>query len=328
MYNVSEMAGEKVKYINEVLLVYNVSNSLNYNNSWLNDKTVNTRVEINNYLHNLKKLDIFNLEKTNYKKNIINNKPIYISLTSIFDNQYILLKTLISIKNQTLKPNKCYIYLSENKYLLDKGFKNKKITNIDLNNFIKTNKNLFCLKWVDNIGPYRKLLPLLKNKWNNDCLIITIDDDTEYDKYLIENLINDYYKYNCVINYRGFTLNFKNINDITYENRKFENLNLYNFATGKGGILYHPIFFHKTNNLIFNNKIYNKYCKTGDDIWFTFVRICNNINCYISDKKYMINDNTINENALYYNYNKINNTNTKNIKNVINILIKLGYLDI
>ena len=62
---------------------------------------------------------------------------IYISLTSIFNNQSELLKTLISVKNQTEQPSKCYIYLSEEKYLLDNGFKNRKITNNDLKTYIE-----------------------------------------------------------------------------------------------------------------------------------------------------------------------------------------------
>ena len=50
------------------------------------------------------------------------NTKIFVSLTSIFDNQNILLKTLQSIKNQSLMPNKCFIYLSEEPHLLDKEF--------------------------------------------------------------------------------------------------------------------------------------------------------------------------------------------------------------
>ena len=52
---------------------------------------------------------------------------------------------------------------------------------------------------------YRKLLPLLKDKWNEDCIIITIDDDTIYDTNLIENLVNDYHTNKCVIGNRGFS---------------------------------------------------------------------------------------------------------------------------
>jgi hypothetical protein len=80
-------------------------------------------------------------------------------VTSIFQRQDKLLKTLKSIINQTLLPNKCYIYLSTEPYLLDKGFKDK-IINIELSNFLNKN-NIFEICWCKNIGPYRKLLPLL-----------------------------------------------------------------------------------------------------------------------------------------------------------------------
>jgi len=253
----------------------------------------------------------------------------YVSLTSIFDNQSVLLKTLISIKNQTEIPTKCYIYLSEENYLLDKGFKNKIITNDNLKKYIETN-SIFEIKWVRNIGSYRKLLPLLKEKWNEDCIIITLDDDTEYDSNLIYNLKKDYYNYNCVINYRGFTLK-KQDNLFNYENRdNLINNYLYNFFTGKGGVLYHPSFFHKTDDLIFNEELFSNLCNTTDDIWFNFIRICNNINCFIDNKKYMISDNTT-KYGLYVNFNSKNklnsklNLNTFNMNETIKYLRKLNY---
>ena len=76
--------------------------------------------------------------------------------------------------------------------------------------------SIINIKWVKNIGSYRKLLPILKDKWDEDCIIITIDDDTIYDTHLIENLINDYDKQKCVIGYRGFTLLFDKIENFDY----------------------------------------------------------------------------------------------------------------
>ena len=38
--------------------------------------------------------------------------------------------------------------------------------------------DIFKVFWGNDIGPYGKLLPLLKKKWKEDCLIITLDDDT------------------------------------------------------------------------------------------------------------------------------------------------------
>lgn len=61
--------------------------------------------------------------------------PVYVSLTSIFKNQSKLLRTLVSITKQTYSPNKIFLYLSETPYILDSGFKKKKITNIKLSKF-------------------------------------------------------------------------------------------------------------------------------------------------------------------------------------------------
>ena len=251
---------------------------------------------------------------------------VYLSLTSIFSNQSILLKTLISIKKQTLLPDKCFIYLSEEPYLLDCGFKDKNINN-NLYKFIKNN-DMFEIRWHKNIGPYRKLLPILKEKILEDCIIITLDDDTEYHPNLIKNYINDYNSYKCCICYRGFTMKIKkNIRNLNYEERdKLIKNNLFNFHTGKGGVLYHPKFFEKTKDVIFLRKIYKECCETGDDIWFNFMRIANGINCYINTKPYMINDFTKSDTALWYNFNNINKLNTRNINKTINKLLELNII--
>jgi hypothetical protein len=254
------------------------------------------------------------------------NGNIFVSLTSIFKNQAILLKTLESIKFQTVKPNKCYIFLSEEPFLLDTGFKDKIITNTALNNFIKDN-SIFEIRWVENEGPYRKLIPLLKEKWNDDCIIITIDDDTVYDNMLIENYINDYIIHDCCINYRGFTLKSDDLKNINYDNRgTLKKINLYNFCTGKGGVLYHPKFFKNISphDLIFNKELYLKDFSKCDDMWFNFIRIINNVNCYIDTKKYMIQDNTNFNNSLYSKYNM--NENNKNMQKIITLFTNLGYL--
>lgn len=87
---------------------------------------------------------------------------VYISLTSIFKNQKILLATLQSIISQTQLPDKIFLYLSEEPFILDTGFENKEITNVDLLNFLEENKEIIQINWVENEGSYRKLLPLLK----------------------------------------------------------------------------------------------------------------------------------------------------------------------
>ena len=258
-----------------------------------------------------------------FDTSIIISSPVYISLTSIFKNQDILLKTLRSIMKQTRLPDKIFLYLSEESYILDSGFKDKKITNQNLLKFINNN-SIIDIKWVKNTGSYRKLLPLLKDKWDEDCIIITIDDDTVYDTKLIENLLNDYNEQKCVIGYRGFTPLFDKLENFDYSKLdKLKNVSLYNFLTGKGGILYKPQFFHKTYDLIFNDKIYLDTCPTGDDIWFYTIRILNNVNCYKGNKEWGLKN--LSNNGLFITFNSKDNNNNKSFKNTFKKLKELEY---
>lgn len=250
--------------------------------------------------------------------------PVYISLTSVFERQHILLETLKWLSKQTKQPDKIFLYLSEEPYILDTGFKKKKITDADLLNFIKNN-SIINIKWVKNIGPYRKLLPLLKEKWKEDCIIITIDDDLKMNKNSIKNLIDDYTKYKCVINYRGFTPMFNKIENFDYHKRASTSNTrpLYNFSTNGAGTLWKPEFFYKTKNLIFNDKIYLNTCDKQDDIWFYLVRILNNIECHIENKGYGSLDKR--SNGLWGNFNRKDNANTKAFKRTLEKLKELGY---
>lgn len=282
-------------------------------------------------MNNPDKIDLTEKQKNIIISNPLINKyfntsiilPVYISLTSIFKNQDILLQTLQSIMKQTRLPDKIVLYLSEESYILDTGFKDKKITDSGLLKFINDN-SIIDIKWVKNTGSYRKLLPLLKDKWDEDCIIITIDDDTVYDAHLIENLINDYNEQKCVIGYRGFTPLFDKIENFDYLKRdKSQHLSSYNFFTGKGGILYKPQFFHKTHDLIFNDKIYLDTCPTGDDIWYYIVRLLNNVKGYVGNKKWQVKDLT--RDGLFVRFNSKNNLNNKSFKNTFEKLKELEY---
>lgn len=321
-YYFSVLLGKKV------LLYQNWSNKFNnifsqkivlYNNK-LNLDDQFSRLEIHSEY-----LDKYTLIVKEYIKDIFDPKvPVYISLTSIFKNQDILLQTLESIMVQTRLPDKIVLFLSEESYILDTGFKDKKITDSNLLTFINNN-SLIDIKWVKNTGPYRKLLPLLKDKWEEDCIIITIDDDIIYSRDLIKNLVNDYNKYKCVISYRGFTPDLDdNLENFDYlKGKELVSKYKYNFSTGVGGNLYKPEFFHKTKDLIFDEKIFLNTCDKQDDIWFYLIRILNDIDCYIDNcrNKWIIKDITKRD-GLYQNYNSKNNQNTIALKDTINLLKK------
>lgn len=250
---------------------------------------------------------------------------IYISLTSIFRNQNELFLTLQSIVKQSKQPDKIFLYLSDEPSFFDAGFLDKEITEKNLTTLLSKHKNLIHVAWGKDIGPYGKLLPLLKEKWDEDCLIITIDDDTEYHPDLIKNLVEDYMIHKCVISYRGFVPNIKHISELSYDNRimniglqhvsKEQHKHLYNFPTGKGGVLYHPSFFHKTEQLIFENKIYLETCSTADDIWFMLIRVLNNVPCFLMARPWCEKDNSTS--GLFVNFNHNHNKNNVFIRNTI-----------
>lgn len=247
---------------------------------------------------------------------------VYISLTTIFGNQPQALKCLESIENQTYKPNKCFLYLSEKGHLQDQGFLNKNITNKALIDKIKNN-DIFETHWVENTGPYRKLLPLLQSRMHEACIIITIDDDTYYHPKFIENSVNHYRNHECCIAYRSFSHKCKKIQDFnkSYIDRYCAKgtKGVMSFHTGKGGVLYTPKMFTKVKDILFDKHLYLKLCPTNDDIWFNFLRILNNVELYTPPEDSYISDMTTSK-ALWTNYNSKQAGNLSQIQSTIKYL--------
>jgi hypothetical protein len=251
---------------------------------------------------------------------------VYVSLTTIKQNEIRIVETLQSIASQTLLPDKCSIFLSEEPYLLDPGFADGTIGS-PLSEFIKSNP-LFELRWCQNTGPFRKLLPLLEEKFDEDCLIIAIDDDTVYVDTLVEKIVDDFNRYKCCTSNWALTLRHAgDLRGLNYENfaRPISNY-LYNFHLGKGGVAYHPSFFRKTRNLMFDYDLINQTCPTNDDVWFNFMRIANGISCHSDNLSYMTKDNTNQQTALWCNINARNRTNSKYMRATIDLLISEGLL--
>lgn len=249
----------------------------------------------------------------------------YVSIAGIFDKQNVLLSALKSIDQQSVRPDKCFINLSEDPNLLDRGFKDKKI-NLELENYISSN-NLFEIKWVKNTGPFVKLLPLLKEKWQEDCVIITVDDDSVYHKDLIKNYQRHYNEHRCVICHRSFNMIYDSIEDMKYRNRGSVQTVpvINNFHTGKGGVLFHPSFFKESVSHLFDESIYKQCCPTNDDIWFNLHRMANGIKCFASPENTMIKDQSVGKFALWNNFNSKQDVNDVQIQKTIQTLRKLGY---
>lgn len=251
---------------------------------------------------------------------------VYLSLATIKQNEIRVVETLQSITAQTQLPDNCFIFLSETPYLLDSGFTNRNVGS-QLSEFLKLNP-LFELRWCPNTGPFRKLLPLLEEKFDEDCLIITIDDDTVYTETLVEKIVDDFNRYKCCASNWALTLHHPgDVRGLNYENFAYPVSNyLYNFHLGKGGVAYHPSFFNKTRNIMFDDALIKGTCPTNDDVWFNFMRIANGVSCHSDNIPFMTKDNTNSETALWTNFNARNRTNSRSMRATADLLIAEGLL--
>ncbi len=120
-------------------------------------------------------------------------QPVYVSLTTMRRRIYGLSSTVGSIIEGSVLPDHIYIFVSKEPYLLDEG-----VTEEFLLSKLSQSRSLIAefpfisIVFTENIGPHRKLLPLLFDKWREDCVIITIDDHEWYAKDTLSSLIMYY----------------------------------------------------------------------------------------------------------------------------------------
>lgn len=126
-----------------------------------------------------------------FGSDVLKGQPLYLSLTTIHSRIYGIASTIESIISGTVWPDHIYIFVSRDPYLLDLGVSPEYIMSESKGKLIDM---ALIYPWIsiiftDNIGPHRKLLPLLAKKWDEDCVIITIDDHETYKKTALESLL-------------------------------------------------------------------------------------------------------------------------------------------
>lgn len=238
-------------------------------------------------------------------------------------------KTILSLMSQSYPIHSINLYISKTPYLIDKGIQS--IPN-NLQLLMSVDKR-FKIFFVENLGSYRKLLPILKTNWNKDCLILTVDDDKIYSFDMVEKMINKYIETNgkFIIANRAFIkMNsiIKNIcidmldiepslcdkltnhskkdsQNLAYElGKEFDFISILTFFEGNDGVLYHPKFFSPT---VYNWKLINKIALTHDDFWFKICALINGIGVICINDFNSRNSKQIkgtNISALHFNINK------------------------
>lgn len=199
---------------------------------------------------------------------------IIISLTTTSSRLNLCRAALYSLVTQSLKPHKIVLNLSSHPYLKDEGIQDTDIFSYLTQGIDDKLKKIINIRWVENTGPFRKLIPTLQTA-NFDDVIVTADDDIIYGQNWLSSLIQDFDPKNMLIH--ASRVRKIQHNKFGYETgynywpvvQKSTILNKDWIITfGGGAVLYRGWF---TNELI-NDKNYLDIAPTADDLWYS--KIC------------------------------------------------------
>ena len=241
---------------------------------------------------------------------------IYISLTTMFQRQRQCAQAIRSLLQQSLPVKTIWLFVSDKPYLLDKGIRqyclDPALTELTLQ------YPQIQVEWVENEGPFRKLLPFLRKFWQRpNCVVITCDDDVVYKQNFIQTAVSLWKEKKCCIGFEGSRI------DSSFQYNTFSSgkgtQHRWNLATGVGTVLYEPKWF--TNKEFFNWKEF----PYNDDLWFTAWRIAATVDCYIhSDSSIERSMANPTKQTLWTAYNSSQNSNA--LEKIIHLFVYKGWI--
>lgn len=182
-----------------------------------------------------------------------------VSLTSFpprIKDSYYCLKTLL---NQTLRPDKIILWLSEEEFPEKEASLPSKI--------VRLKKKGLTIGWCHNILSYKKLIPSLVNYPN--AVIVTADDDVYYSKNWLKTLVKNYDSDSKeIVCYRAAKMFFKNgkiEREYVSKGSKYKETTFLHQQTGVGGVLYPPNCFFQD---VTCEERFIKLADKNDDLWF------------------------------------------------------------
>lgn len=231
----------------------------------------------------------------------IGGQPVYVSIATISFRIHEVHDIVCKFLSGNVYPTHIYIMVSEDKFLLDQGVTPQSIP-LSLISIVRAYPSLVSIVYTENIGPHRKLLPILKHYWEDpNTVIITFDDDFK-NNFSFETSIQELLKYfvasqrQSVVALRtrriglcgdlyhneAHFLHGSNINENNISVSLYKGWNCCNMAgnremlvlpTGVGGVLYRPAFFHP---IIFDPK-FRIITATNDDLMFRLGTMIQNV---------------------------------------------------
>ena len=216
-------------------------------------------------------VDPAKLAATRVNASFFVEQPVYISLTTMASRMKNINTTLLSLIQARIVPDKIYLVISKDPYLLDTG-----VTDIPDHILCLAAAGYVSIIYTSNQGPHRKLLPALKRYWNKDVFIATVDDDMSHAQgyIILYQLLKTYVLNNradAVVALRARRISICNAPphratkyfswSVVLAYGRQEMLLM---PTGTGGILYKPSYFH---HAVFTANL-RRATGTADDLMF------------------------------------------------------------
>ncbi|WP_233458024.1 glycosyltransferase family protein [Enterobacter asburiae] len=193
---------------------------------------------------------------------------ISINLTTTSSRLGLCSATVWSLINQKKKPDRIVLWISKEAYLSDDGVKNIPEWVYDLNRIV----DIIDVRFVENTGPYRKIINALIEAEPSDVLVYA-DDDVIYGELWLDILLNAFYanKESIAVASR-IRLTKKNIigkmqsysqYNVCLEKKIFNNGYI---ITGVGGCVLNKNMIKES---LLTNKDYISLAPRTDDIWIS-----------------------------------------------------------
>ena len=113
---------------------------------------------------------------------------ISVNLTTTYQRLDVCRIALVSLLMQSRVPDQINLWVSSCPHLLDKGIPDADILHEVVDSIPCEGIERIKVRWLENTGPYRKLIPALRES-NEDDLVITADDDIFYGRTWVETLL-------------------------------------------------------------------------------------------------------------------------------------------
>lgn len=256
-----------MKFLSKIKEVFSIVRNLH---AFINDVIV--------YNRKVLMVDLLYKQTTNkgisnnlFKTNLGGQASVTVSFTSYGKRAHQCYRTIESIMQNTILPNRIILWLAEDE------FSEETIPA----NLVRLKERGLEIGFCKDIRSYKKLVPSLK-KFPND-VIITIDDDVIYHEETIEILLKHYAKDpHSIWAFTGSKIMFAPdgtlLPYVSWYDAKIKSMesDTYNFPTGVGGILYPP---NSLDIRVIDDTLFMKLCPTADDVWFKACSLIKHTEC-------------------------------------------------